>query len=180
MEKRVKLLPYGTHLWGKAKARQVKSALNQILESLQPGDVLAIDHAGVEAFDLTFATELFGKLIGLVASAYGGRFVIVENLNECTSENLSVALERLNLAVIVREGKRLWLLGKVNSSDTDTFAECVAAGGTISATLLSSRLEITSTAMNERLAKLTALGVVRRERGSSASGRTQYEYRVLN
>jgi hypothetical protein len=180
MEKRICLAIYGTQLWGRAKARQVRFALNQMLENLEPGDVLVVDHEGVEAFDLTFATELLGKLIALVVTEHAGRFVLVENLNECTGENLSVALERLGLAMIVRESKQFSLIGRVNPSDIETFTECIAVGGVVSATLMSTRLGITLTAMNERLAKLTAMGVVRREKGSSASGRTQYEYRLLN
>jgi len=34
--------------------------------------------------------------------------------------------------------------------------------------------------MNERLSKLTSMGIVRREKGSSATGREQYVYRVLS
>jgi hypothetical protein len=180
MEKRVSLAKYGNHLWGKASAREVRRSMNQILESLHPGDVLAIDHDGVEAFDLTFATELFAKLMALVVAEHAGRFVLVEHLNDCTTENLSVALERLNLAMIVRQDKQLCLMGKINSLDIETFAECIAVGGVVSATLMSTRLGITLTAMNERLTKLTSMGVIRRERGSSASGRTQYEYRLLS
>jgi predicted transcriptional regulator len=33
--------------------------------------------------------------------------------------------------------------------------------------------------MNERLAKLSNLGIVRREKSSSASGREQYVYMVM-
>jgi hypothetical protein len=180
MEKRIFLKTYGSQLWGRAKARQVRFALNQTLENLNPGDTLVVDHDSVEAFDITFATELLAKLTALVVTEHAGRFIVVENLNECTRENLNVALERLGLAMIVREGEQLALIGRVNASDSETFAECIAVGGVVSATLMSTRLGITLTAMNERLTKLTAMGVVRRERGSSASGRTQYEYRLLN
>jgi hypothetical protein len=180
MEKHINLMTHGVQLWGKDKARPIRNLFNQALEMLRPGDVLTVDHAGVEAFDITFATELFGKLMGILVSEHAGKFIVVQNLNDCTRENLSVALERLNLIIIVREKRELSLLGKVNPSDIETLAECIAAGGVVSTAVMSTRLGTTLTAMNERLAKLTAMGVLRRERGSSASGRTQYEYRLLN
>jgi predicted transcriptional regulator len=69
-------------------------------------------------------------------------------------------------------------LGKVHPADEETFAELVLAGA-VSAGALSKTLDVNLTAMNERLAKLTGLGLVRREKGSSATGREQYVYRVL-
>jgi predicted transcriptional regulator len=71
------------------------------------------------------------------------------------------------------------LLGKVHPADDQTFAEVVGAGA-VSAAALSKKLRVNLTAMNERLSKLTHLSLVRREKGSSASGREQYLYRVLS
>jgi DNA-binding HxlR family transcriptional regulator len=109
-----------------------------------------------------------------------GRFLIVENLNECTEENLNQALESLNVAMIERRLTDLNLLGKVHPADRETFAAIVKAGEAVSAGALSRNLEVNLTAMNERLSKLTSMGIVRREKGSSATGREQYVYRVLS
>ena len=179
MERRFNLGRYGAHLWTREKARQLRSRLAAVLESLATGDVLIIDVAGVEAFDFSFASELFGKTLLTLGVEYPGRFVIVENLTDCTNENLSKALESLNLTMIERSQGKLKLLGKVHPSDQVTFEQIVDAGEAVSAGALSKRLEVNLTAMNERLSKLTNLGVVRREKGSSASGREQYVYRVL-
>jgi hypothetical protein len=150
-----------------------------LLETLGVGGVLVIDAAGVEAFDFSFATELFGKTLLTLGSEYPGRFVIAENLTECTNENLSKALESLSLTMIERSQGELKLLGKVHPADEETFSQIVGMGEAVSAGALSKKLEVNLTAMNERLSKLTNLGVVRREKGSSASGREQYVYRVL-
>jgi len=61
MEKRLKLSQYGSQLWTKEKARQIRNRVAAILSALETGDVLVIDAAAVEAFDFSFATELFGK-----------------------------------------------------------------------------------------------------------------------
>lgn len=180
MDKRFNLGQYGPHLWTREKARQIRARLSGVLETLGAGDVLVIDAAGVEAFDSSFASELFGKTLLTLGAEYPGRFVIAENLTECTNENLGTALEILNLTMIERSQGKLKLLGKVHPADQETFVEIVGAGEAVSAGTLSKKLEVNLTAMNERLSKLTSLGVVRREKASSASGREQYVYRVLS
>jgi hypothetical protein len=180
MEKRFKLAQYGPQLWTREKGRQIRSRVAAVLETLGAGDVLVIDASGVEAFDFSFATELFGKMVLTLGSEYPGRFLIAENLTECTHENLSRALESVNATMIERGHGQLKLLGKVHPTDEETFAQIVGTGEAVSAGSLSKKLEVNLTAMNERLSKLTNLGVVRREKGSSASGREQYVYRVLS
>ena len=175
----MKLNQYGSQLWTKEKARQIRSRVAAILSALETGDVLVIDAAAVEAFDFSFATELFGKTLMTLAVECPGRFLIVENLNECTEENLNQALEKLNVAIIERRETNLSLLGKVHPADQETFTAVVKAGA-VSAGAMSKNLEVNLTAMNERLSKLTSMGIVRREKGSSATGREQYVYRVLS
>ena len=179
MQKRFSLKQYGSQLWTREKARQIRSRLGDTLEDLRAGDVLVIDAKGVEAFDFSFANELFGKTLSTLGVEYPGRFIIVESLSECARENLNQALEASNLLMIEREESGLHLLGKVHPADEATFSSMIKAGEAVSASTLSRRLEVNLTAMNERLSKLASLGVVRRERGSSASGREQYVYKVM-
>lgn len=180
MEKRLRLRRYGAQLWTREKARQIRISVTSLLEKLEAGDVLVIDAAGVDVFDLSFANELFGKTVSSLATEYPSRFVIVENVTEYARENLSKALESLNLMIIERRQGRFELVGKVHPADQETFAEIIRTGQAVSAGSLSKKLDVNLTAMNERLSKLAALGLVRREKGSSASGREQYVYRVLN
>jgi predicted transcriptional regulator len=81
--------------------------------------------------------------------------------------------------MIERKGDKLGLLGKVHPADEATFVGILGAGEAVSAGALSRKLEVNLTAMNERLAKLSNLGIVRREKSSSASGREQYVYMVM-
>ncbi len=180
MERRLKLIQFGRHLWSKEKARQIRSRVEAILRTLSVGDALVIDAGTVEAFDFSFATELFCKTLMTLAVESPGRFLIVENLNECTEENLKQALESVNAAMIERRNKGLTLIGKAHPADRETFAAIVDAGQAVSAGTLSKSLEINLTAMNERLSKLASMGIVRREKGSSATGREQYIYRILS
>jgi len=179
MEKRFNLGQFGSHLWTRERARHIRGRVGDVLQTLRAGDILVVDATGVEAFDFSFADELFGKTLLTLGGEYPGRFVVAENLTECAKENLAKALEGLSLTIIERRQGELTLLGKVHPADQETFAEVVAVGAT-SAAALSKKLRVSLTAMNERLSKLTNLGLLRREKGSSASGREQYVYRVLH
>jgi hypothetical protein len=177
MEKRFDLKKFGDELWSRERARPIRSQLGDGLELLATGDVLVIDASGVQAFDFSFAEELFAKTVSTLKVEYPGRFLIVEGLTECARENLSQALEVKNLLMIERRKGKLSLLGKVHQADEATFAAVRPEG--ISAGELSRKLDVNLTAMNERLSKLANASVVRREKGSSASGREQYVYKVL-
>jgi hypothetical protein len=179
-ELRVELWKYGgPQLWTRHRAREIRSDVIAELERLEVGDVLVIDTKDVEVFDYSFANELFGKTLLSMPIDYPGRFVVVENLTEWTRENLSRALEALNLAIIERAESRLHLLGKVHPTDEQTFAKLADAQQPMTATQLKDDLHVTLTAMNERLAKLVRLGLVRREKSVSSAGREQYEYSTL-
>lgn len=176
MEQRIRLAQHGKHLWTRDNARKIRAAVEATLETLQPGDVLIIDTKGVEVFDYSFANELFGRTILIASKEYPGRFVLVENLTTYTRENLVKALEGMNLAMIERKGKSLNLIGKVHPTDAATFKAISRLGQPTTAAVLSKKLKVGLNAMNERLTKLAALGVVRRERGTSSAGREQFEY----
>jgi hypothetical protein len=114
------------------------------------------------------------------ATEFPGRFVVVEDLTEYTRENLGKALEALGVVMIERRKGKPELIGKFHPADQETFQALVEAREPVSAVALSKKLGINLTAMNERLAKLSGLGLARREKGSSAAGREQYEYQVLS
>lgn len=180
VEKRLALKNFGAHLWTRDTAKTIRDQVVEILNTLSAGDVLVLDVSGVEVFDFSFANELFGKTVLSLATEYPGRFVVAEGLNEYTKENLAKALESMNITMIERRGRKLNLLGKTNLVDDATFAAIVAAKNAVTANVLREKLNLNLNAMNERLTKLTSMGLVRRERSVSAAGREQFEYRVLS
>ena len=146
----------------------------------QPGDTLVINASGVEVFDYSFANELFGKSLFRVVVEYPGRFLIVEGLTDYTRENLTNALESLNLAMIERRKQKLDIIGKIHPAYRATFQAIVKAKEAMSANILKDQLEINLTAANERLSKLTNMGLVRRQKATSTAGREQFLYTVLS
>jgi hypothetical protein len=179
MEHRLKLNTYGERLWTRDLARAIRVQVQERLEDLQPGDVLVLDTQGVEVFDYSFADELFGRTLLTLPHEYPGRFVIVEGLTTYTTENLAKALEALGLMMIERQEGRLQLLGKVHPAHQDTFAAIVQGQAPVTSSALARQLRVNLKAMNERLAKLTACGVIRRETSRSPVGREHYQYHVL-
>ena len=180
MEDRVRLVEHGKHLWTRKRAAKIRTEVEARLRELEAGSVLVLDLEGVEVFDYSFANELFGKILINVKTNYPGLFVVFENLEAYARENLEHALKSLRLAAIERRDGTLSLIGKLHLADRATFeAIPVSQSGTVTAAELAKKLSTSTTAMNERLSKLTRLGLVRRTTGVSEAGRERFEYRVL-
>lgn len=179
MKQEFSLQPYGPHLWTRDLAREIRGVLQGMLDTLALGDVLVIDLEGIEAFDFSFANELFGRTLLNLPIESPGRFVVVTHLNPYTRENLAQALASLGLIIVEEEEEDTYaLLGKVHPTDQATFEAVAQAGKPVAATELADRLGVTLTAMNERLSKLVRLAIVGREKSISPAGREQYLYSV--
>ncbi len=179
MEKALPLKKHGPRLWTRDLAKLIRKELDDLLAQTQPGDTVAIDATGVEVFDYSFANELFGKSLLSLGIEYPGRFLVVEGLTTYTRENLTKALESLNLAMIERKKQKLEIIGKIHPAYKETFQAIVKAKESISANALRDQLGINLTAANERLTKLATIGLVRREKATSIAGREQFLYTVL-
>jgi len=140
--------------------------------------VLTVDASGVEVFDFSFASELFGKLVLGVPAEFPGRYVVVTGLSDYLRENLDAALKSIGVMMLEIQSRRRWnLLGKQSPSDRETLVSLNEFGRSVSATELAEELKINLTASNERLAKLSRMGLVRRREGGR--GRSQYSYSFL-
>jgi len=163
VEHRYCLGDVNTQFWGRQVARVPRRRLQALLERSVIGDVVILDVANVEGFDFSFAAELLVPLLTAIPKAYSGRFLIAEHLNDVTRENLSIALELNDLAMIERRRDGLRLVGKVGPTDRQTFELLSRARGIVSAPDLARTLGIALTTTNERLGKLVKLGLARRE-----------------
>lgn len=179
MEKRFSLRTQGTQLWTRPKAIPIREAVERLLEELSVGDTAVVDTDGVEIFDLSYAAELFGKIVLRLAREYPGRFFVVEHLNSDTRENLEAALKQLDLAMIERVDGQPRLIGKFHPVDEETVTTLFTVGAPIAVAELGERLNLRINAANERLAKLTDMGLVSRERARSSAGREQFLYYTL-
>lgn len=168
----------GKKLWTRDRAREPRAAVEALLDQAAPGEIVTVDLRGVDVFDFSFASELFGRLLQRLPSEHPGRFLVIDHLGPWTGPNLEAALIGLDLAAIVRDERGQYrLLGKVTETDRQTFDALLLRGGTATATDLAAGLDVNLTAMNERLQKLVRSGVLRRE---DAVGRTRFTYHTPN
>jgi hypothetical protein len=180
MKKIFKLNKYKRkQLWTREFARQIRDELNVILNEINTGDTLIIDAKDIEVFDYSFANELFGKTLISLSTENVGKFLVVENLTDYCRENLSKALESLNLIVIEKIDAKYRLLGNVHPADQETFEQFLKANKPLTANDLRENLGINITAANERLSKLIKLAIIRRENVVSKAGRQQFQYLTL-
>lgn len=175
--RRFDLVKYGARLWTRERARKIRSDLTPYLDDLSPGELLIIDLDEVEVFDYSFANELFGRTLMSLPREYPGRFLAVEHLSEYVRENLTQALLSLDLTMLEVKGDALHLIGKVHAVDRETFEAIVGADEPATAAELGERLEVSQTAMNERLTKLYERALIHRDKGVSPAGRELYVYR---
>lgn len=165
--------------WTRERAVPIRKEILGLMDALGAGDVLALDTRNVQAFDFSFAAELFEGLIKHTRMG-DGHFLAVDGLTEYNRENLHRALESLDVCVIARHDGVVELLGKVNVVDAETFAVVAKHPGPITAAALQERLGVSLNATNERLKKLLGLGLIRRTSARSAAGREQFLYHTLS
>lgn len=165
--------------WTRERAIPIRAEILELMEQLAEGDVLLLDVHYVQAFDYSFAAELFERLIKTIRSR-DGRFLLIDGLTEYNRENLQTALESLNLCTIARSDGNVGLVGQFKSVDAETFDLIAKHRKPSSASELQASLGISLNAVNERLKKLLGLGLIRRIPARSASGREQFLYRTLS
>ena len=95
----------------------IRGRIEKKIEAEKNGEVIALDFSEIGIIDYSCADEIVAKLISrLWGNEYGDRYIILTGLNENQKENIEVALERKDLAVIARmkDGKEI-LLGNLNN-----------------------------------------------------------------
>ena len=95
----------------------MRGRIEKNIEAEKNGEVIALDFSEIGIIDYSCADEVVAKLISrLWGNEYGDRYIILTGLNENQKENIEVALERKDLAVIARmkDGKEI-LLGNLNN-----------------------------------------------------------------
>lgn len=169
------LRQHGTRFWGRDMGASVRAEIEEQLMRLAPGDVLEVDLSEVEVMDFSFSGEVVGKLLSRLPAEYPGRHLILSSVTSYVRENLDAALGGMELAALVLEDNDWGIIGKFGETDLETL---IALDRLKAATVgeLSKQLGISVTACNNRLRKLTDLGLIRRERVSGTPGGDQYQY----
>ncbi len=100
----------------------IRRRIERDIEKEPEGSVVSLDFSKIGVIDYSCADEIVAKLVSrLVSGEYGDRYLFLAGLNENQKENIEVAVERKDLAVVaeMKDGNRD-VLGNLNSYLRDT------------------------------------------------------------
>ena len=95
----------------------IRERIERDVEKEPEGAVIGLDFSKIGVIDYSCADEIIAKLVSrLVSGEYGDKYLFLAGLNENQKENIEVAVERKDLAVVaeMKDGSRD-VLGNLNS-----------------------------------------------------------------
>jgi len=141
----------------------IRSRIERDIEKEKDGEVIALDFSKIGIIDYSCADEVVAKLISrLLSGEYGDRYIVLTGLNENQRENIEVALERKELAVMAEmgNGKRI-LIGSLNNYLKETL-NLVIKKDKLTAKELSESLKLEMNTSGTRLLNLHKKRLVKR------------------
>lgn len=150
----------------------VRERIEQQIRGEQNGEIIALDFSDIGVIDYSCADEIAAKLISrLWGNEYGDRYIILTGLNDNQKENIEVALERKDLAVIsrMRDGQEI-LLGNLNNYLRETL-EVIITKGKIRTKDLSEIMNLEANTSGTRLLNLHKKRLVKRSEEIRGGGR---------
>lgn len=95
----------------------IRDRIEKDIEKVKDGEVIALDFSNIGIIDYSCADEVIAKLVSrLLSGEYGDKYIVLTGLNENQKENIEVALERKDLALMaeMKNGKKI-LIGNLNN-----------------------------------------------------------------
>lgn len=101
----------------------IRERIERDMEKEPTGTVIGLDFSKIGVIDYSCADEIVTKLVSrLLSGEYGDKYLMLSGLNENQKENIEVALERKDLAVVAEmKGGNKIVLGTLNNYLKDTF-----------------------------------------------------------
>ena len=141
----------------------IRERIEKDIGKEEDGAVIALDFSKIGIIDYSCADEIVAKLISrLLSGEYGDKYIIVSGINDNQKENIEVALERKELAVMaeMRDGRKI-LLGSLNNYLKETL-NLILKKGKISAKDLSESMKLEANTSGTRLLNLHKKRLVKR------------------
>jgi len=141
----------------------IRERVERDIQKEKDGEIIALDFSKVGIIDYSCADEIVAKLVSrLLSGEYGDKYIILTGLNENQKENIEVALERKELAVIanMRNGKQV-LLGSLNNYLKETL-NLIVKKSKITASELSKTMKLEANTSGTRLLNLHKKRLVKR------------------
>ena len=150
-------------LVARPSGHMIRERIEKDIAGENDGAAVALDFSRIGIIDYSCADEIVAKLISrLLSGEYGDRYIVLTGLNENQKENVEVALERKDLAVIahMKDGRDV-LLGNLNNYLKETL-HLVSEKGKIAAGELSEKFKLPANTSGTRLLNLHKKRLVKR------------------
>lgn len=125
--------------------------------------VIALDFSKIGIIDYSCADEIVAKLVSrLLGGEYGDKYILLVGLNENQKENIEVALERKDLAIMAKtKNNKKILLGNINNYLKQTL-DLILEKDKITAKEFSGIMKLEANTSGTRLLNLHKKRLVRR------------------
>lgn len=142
---------------------KIRERIERDILNENEGAVIALDFSKIGIVDYSCADEIVAKLISrLLSGEYGDRYIVLSGLNENQKENIEVALERKDLAVMGEmRDKAKALIGNLDNYLKQTL-NLILDRKKITAKELSEILKLPANTSGTRLLNLYKKRLVRR------------------
>lgn len=151
---------------------KIRERIEKDIATEKDGAVVTLDFSKIGIIDFSCADEIVAKLVSrLISGEYGDRYIILTGLNENQKENIEVALERKDLAVMGEmSDKTKAIIGNLDNYLKQTL-NLIFDRGEITAKELSGALELPANTSGTRLLNLYKKRLVIRKEEIRESGR---------
>jgi len=157
----------------------IRARIERDIERQKSGEIITLDFSRIGVIDYSCADEVVAKLISrLLGGEYGDKYILLKGLNDNQRENIEVALERKDLAVMAetRDGKKV-VLGNLNNYLKKTL-EVIIKKEKITARELSEALHLEANTSGTRLLNLYKKRLVKRVEEMRNGGRVWVYKRI--
>ena len=147
----------------RTSGQAIRERIERDIAQEEDGAIIALDFSKIGIIDYSCADEIVAKLISrLLSGEYGDKYITLIGLNENQRENIEVALERKDLAVMaeMQDSKKI-LLGSLNNYLKETL-NLILKKGRITAKDLSESMKLEANTSGTRLLNLHKKRLVKR------------------
>ena len=141
----------------------IRERIERDIAHEENGTIVALDFSKIGIIDYSCADEIVAKLVSrLLGDEYGDKYIVLTGVNENQRENIEVALERKELAVMAEmQGGKKILLGSLNNYLKETLS-LILKKGRITAKDLSESMKLEANTSGTRLLNLYKKRLVKR------------------
>jgi hypothetical protein len=150
----------------------IRRRIERDIENEADGAVVALDFSKIGVIDYSCADEIIAKLVSrLLSGEYGDKYLLLIGLNDNQQENIEVAVERKDLAVMaeMQSGER-FVLGNLNNYLKDTL-DFIVKKKTATSKDLSDARKLEANTSGTRLLNLHKKRLVKRVEEVRADGK---------